>query len=117
MTKRETTIYWIAVAIFALMIIASIILPFLTGSYIKLGYPPHLMYLLPIYKILGLTAIFFDKSEQLSEWAYAGFTFLLILAIYSHLMVADNLWAVPMIPLAALGYMYYYKHQLKVGHS
>ena len=114
MANRDTILYQIAVAVLVLMTTVSMIAPFFTGSYARLGYPAHLMYILPIYKILGLTAILSNKSDRLSEWAYAGFILLFILAIYSHVMVADNVWPVPAIPLVALAYMYYYKHKLKV---
>ena len=117
MAKKYTIIYKISIVILVFMIPVSMILPFFTGAYVKLGYPAYLMYFLPIAKVLGLTVILSNKSDKLREWANAGFTFLFIIAIFSHVMAGDNRWPAPAIPLVALGYIYYYRYKSKARNT
>jgi hypothetical protein len=49
--------------------------------FIALGYPAYLIYPLSFAKILALIAIWSNKSKVLKEWAYAGLSFVFILAI------------------------------------
>ena len=55
-----------------------------------LGVPTFIIYPLAAAKILGLLAIWSNKSKMLKEWAYAGFVFNFLLAIGVHLNVADG---------------------------
>jgi uncharacterized membrane protein YphA (DoxX/SURF4 family) len=54
-----------------------------------LGYPYSVLTLLSIAKILGVIAILVPGFPRLKEWAYAGFTFDLVGAIYAGLAVGD----------------------------
>ena len=56
----------------------------------SLSYPSYIIYPLAIAKILGLIAIWSNKSRMLKEWAYAGFVFELLLAISAHVNVGDG---------------------------
>src|SRR5258706_10398611 len=56
----------------------------------ELGYPTYLIYPLTIAKLLGLIAIWFNKSRRLTEWAYAGFFFDFILAILAEIHAIDG---------------------------
>lgn len=53
------------------------------------GYPVYLLPVLGVARILGLVAIFTPGFARLKEWAYAGFVFDVVLAIYSGLAVGD----------------------------
>jgi hypothetical protein len=55
----------------------------------NLGYPLYLLTLLGVLKILGVVAVLAPGFGRLKEWAYAGFTFDLVGAFYSHVMVKD----------------------------
>ncbi|HEV3222013.1 MAG TPA: DoxX family protein [Puia sp.] len=52
-------------------------------------YPYSVLTLLSIAKILGVIAILVPGFPRLKEWAYAGFTFDLVGAIYASLAVGD----------------------------
>ena len=52
-------------------------------------YPYSVLTLLSIAKILGVIAILVPGFPRLKEWAYAGFTFDLVGAIYASLSVGD----------------------------
>ncbi len=62
----------------------------LSQTFESLGYPSYIVIPLAIAKILGLTAIWTNKSKSLKEWAYAGFFFDFILAFFAHFMVGDG---------------------------
>jgi len=52
----------------------------------SLGYPIYILHFLGLAKLLGVAAILYGKQHRLKEWAYAGFTFDLLGAVYSHVM-------------------------------
>ncbi len=56
-----------------------------------LGYPVYLLTLLGVCKILGVVAVLIPKFPLLKEWAYAGFFFVMIGAIFSHIASNDSL--------------------------
>lgn len=58
--------------------------------FVQLGYPNYLIYPLAIAKILGLIAIWTRVSKMLTEWAYAGFFFDVVLALAAHLVNQDG---------------------------
>lgn len=55
-----------------------------------LGYPLYFLFLLGVWKILGVIAILIPRYPLLKEWAYAGFFFAMTGAVYSHLAVGDE---------------------------
>ncbi len=57
----------------------------------QLGYPYNVLTLLSVAKILGVIAILVPGFPRLKEWAYAGFTFDLIGAIYASLQAGDTI--------------------------
>ena len=58
----------------------------------NLGYPAYLMYPLAVAKTLGVIAIWSKKSAILTNWAYAGFFYNVVLALAAHLSVGDGEW-------------------------
>ncbi|MDR6881949.1 MULTISPECIES: DoxX family protein [Bacillales] len=51
----------------------------------KLGYPEYFLNILGIAKFLGIIALLVPKFNTLKEWAYAGFTFDAISAVWSNI--------------------------------
>ena len=66
-----------------------------------LGYPIYLMTFLGIAKLLGVIALLIPGFPLLKEWAYAGFTFDMLGAAFSHAYVGDSLASVA-TPLVVL---------------
>ena len=66
----------------------------------SLGYPPYFSTILGSAKTLGILALLAPGLPLLKEWAYAGFTFTFLGALWSHLAMGQT-QAVPM-PIAAL---------------
>jgi uncharacterized membrane protein len=80
-------------------------------AFISFGYPAYLVYPLAGAKFLGLIAIWQTKFKTIKEWAYAGFTFNVILAFFAHRMINDgeHLFAVIGIILLIINYITYRK--------
>lgn len=55
----------------------------------RLGYPPYLLPFLGTAKLLGVATVVLPVPARLKEWAFAGLTFDLTGAAYSHLSVGD----------------------------
>jgi hypothetical protein len=89
-TKRNKIIYWIATIWLSLGMVSTGIVQ-LTGmkeeeaKFAELGYPTYLLTILGIAKLLGVIAILVPKFPLLKEWAYAGFFFIMVGAIFSHM--------------------------------
>jgi hypothetical protein len=56
----------------------------------SMGHPTYIIYPLTTAKILGLIAIWSNKSKTLKEWAYAGFFFVFILAMLAEIHAIDG---------------------------
>ena len=48
-----------------------------------LGYPEYFLYMIGIWKLLGVIAVLLPKFLLLKEWAYAGFFFAMCLMTVS----------------------------------
>ncbi|MEM7157851.1 MAG: DoxX family protein [Myxococcota bacterium] len=62
-------------------------------KFATLGYPAYIICPLAIAKLLGLTAILTRKSPLLTNLAYAGFFYELILAATAHVAIGDGEFA------------------------
>ena len=109
MTQRAGKIvYWVFTLLFVVPIGAGGItyllgLPMNVEGIVHLGYPVYLLKLLGVAKLLGIVAILTRRYLTLTEWAYAGFTFDLLGASYSHLSSGDGPKALfPLIMLAIM---------------
>jgi hypothetical protein len=106
MNKTRLT-FWVATGIIFLF---EGIMPALTGhtemakaGVMHLGYPDYFRVFLNIMKVAGaLTLILPFAPARLKEWAYAGFTFSLLAATFSHYMV-DGPQGQTFFPLVILG--------------
>ncbi|MFZ6014121.1 MAG: DoxX family protein [Bacteroidota bacterium] len=78
-----------------------------TSRFASLGYPTYLIYPLVIAKILGLVAIWSNKSKMLKEWAYAGFFFNFVLAFLAELHAPDGEYISAPLALVLLMISYY----------
>lgn len=78
-----------------------------------IGFGPHIMPFLGVLKILGVITLLVQRFPRLKEWAYAGFTFDLLGAMYSFIAVNDPvaMWApIPVLLLLLFGsYIYWHK--------
>jgi hypothetical protein len=57
---------------------------------VKLGYPPHFIYILGVAKLLGVAVLLApNKLLRLKEWVFAGLFFDIIFAFFSKLAVLN----------------------------
>jgi hypothetical protein len=86
-------VYWGTTALASLALLGS--LSYLTGSeqvvsgFAKAGYPQHLRIVLGIAKPLAAIVLLLPGLGLLKEWAYAGVTFALVMAIISGYLSGD----------------------------
>jgi uncharacterized membrane protein len=96
MTKRNKIIYWATTGFLAFgMLAQGLAQIFRAKGYVDiivhLGYPLYFLYIIGIWKILGVIAILIPKFSLLKEWAYAGFFFVMSGALFSHFAVGDSM--------------------------
>ena len=92
--KPRTWIGWAVTGLMAALMLLSAVpdvlrIPDALAVFRHLGYPPYLLLLLGTAKILGVAAVLTPGCLRLKEWAFAGLTFDLTGALYSHLSVGD----------------------------
>ncbi len=110
--KKIKITFWISTGLLSLMMLMSASMYLFKNAdvsqvFLSLGYPTYIIYPLAIAKILGLVAIWTNKSKALKEWAYAGFFFDFVLAFFAHVMVkdGDQMGALVALILLAVSYM------------
>jgi hypothetical protein len=123
--KHLKSPYWISTGLMAaFMFMASIPdvlqLPEARAIFVHLGYPIYLLPFLGTAKILGVVAVLVPRFQRLKEWAYAGLTFDLIGALYSHTMIGDppSVRAFPIVALLLVSASYLtYRKALAPGRG
>jgi uncharacterized membrane protein len=92
---RNKIIYWVATALLSFGMLGSGIsqllhLKEMNELITHIGYPLYFMYIIGVWKILGVIVILIPNFKLLKEWAYAGFFFLMTGALFSHLFMGDG---------------------------
>jgi uncharacterized membrane protein YphA (DoxX/SURF4 family) len=120
--KRDKIIYWAATGLVAAGMTMSAFMyltknPELTNSFRSLGFPDFLVILLGVAKLLGAIALVSPISEKVKEWAYAGFAFVFLGAIWTHIATGTP-WVAPFITLVILTVSYVFRLRLvRVSNS
>lgn len=87
--KIKKVIYLIATSLLTLMMLATIgnyiFNPEFTKRFSEIGFPTYLILPLMSAKVLGLIAIWSNKSQLLKEWSYSGFFFLFLIAMLAEI--------------------------------
>lgn len=111
--KAHTTARWIVTGLMASLMLLSAVpdvlrIPNAVAVLRHLGYPPYLLVFLGTAKILGVTAVLAPGISRAKEWAFAGLTFDLIGALYSHLSVGDppRVWMPAVVGLVLMAGSY-----------
>jgi hypothetical protein len=110
--KRDKIIYWVATGLLAAGMFMSAFMylsknPELIGSFEGLGFPLYFVSLLGVAKLLGAIVLLAPAGTRLKEWAYAGFIFTFIGAIWTHVATSTP-FAGPAVFLVVLGISYYF---------
>lgn len=109
---KKQLLYWIPhIALLWAMVGSAIYYlvdtPTIIEIFTELGYPTYTIYFNATAKIVGGIAILFPVPYILKEWAYAGYLFIMLLAlqaIYLRLETPDVLFMLVFIIIWALSY-------------
>lgn len=101
MSKVQLYAYWISTILVSMLMCYSAWMYFNNPSEIQsifttYGYPAYLVIPLAFAKLIGVVVILWRPIKWLTEWAYAGFFFDLLLAVTGHYMAADGSWIFPL---------------------
>lgn len=93
--KTYKLLYYVSTGLFTALMLFSVGNYFfntemIAGLFDGFGYPSYLIYPLAIVKLLGLGTLWFLRGKAITEWAYAGFFFNVLLAFFAHYMVGDG---------------------------
>lgn len=96
--KTQKYVYWGSTGLLSAMTLMSVgMYLFKTDMVVEtlgaLGFPAYLVYVLAVVKFLGVFALWLKKYPTIKEWAYAGFSFVFLLAALSHIMIGDGEFA------------------------
>ena len=96
----EIYIYWISTTLLSLLYLTSATLYLVKREWVRqaladLGYPATLMPLLIAVKILAVVAILLRLNVPLSDLAYAGMLYHLLLSAFAHINVCKPSGALP----------------------
>ena len=116
MTKRNKIIYWATTGFLAFgMLAQGGAQLFQTKGYVDilnhLGYPLYFLYIIGIWKILGVITILIPQFKLAKEWAYAGFFFVMSGAALSHIASGDSVndIAPSLVLLLLIGASWYFR--------
>jgi hypothetical protein len=122
--KKTNIFYWIFTGLLAVLMLFSAIGGLIGGAdgvtlFKHLGYPISLLTFLSIAKLLGVAAILVPGFPRIREWAYAGFTFDLLGAMYSFITIGDPVssWLPLIIGLLLIAASYTLYHKRLRGTS
>jgi uncharacterized membrane protein YphA (DoxX/SURF4 family) len=115
--KKNKIIYWSLTGFVSLGFLMSSFMylsfsPQLVDGFKTIGFPMFFIPLLGVAKLLGALAIVNPWFPKLKEWAYAGFTFVLIGAAWTHI-VTNTPFVAPLVFLALLGGSYFFYNRIK----
>lgn len=94
--KAQKITHYISTALFSIMLLMGAGMyffnhPHVLAEFTRMGFPTWIIYPLGVLKILGVVALWIPTVPRvLKEWAYAGFFFNLLLAIFAHLATKDG---------------------------
>lgn len=114
--KRNKIIYWTATGLIATGMLASAWMylsknPTLVSSFTAVGIPLYIVTMLGVAKLLGAIVLVAPVPTKLKEWSYAGFAFVFIGAIWTHVATATPFVA-PLLFLGVLGVSYWFWQKL-----
>jgi len=111
--SARNRIGWIVTGLMATLLLLSAVpdvlrIPGALLVFKHLGYPPYLLPFLGTAKMLGVAAVLVPGLPRIKEWAFAGLTFDVTGALYSHLSIGDppDAWMPALIALVLVGGSY-----------
>jgi hypothetical protein len=104
---------WVVTGLMAVLMLLSAVpdvlgIPDAIAVFRHLGYPTYLLIFLGTAKILGVLAVLSPGFSTMKEWAFAGLTFDLTGALYSHVSSGDGpgVWMPALVGLVLMAGSY-----------
>ena len=115
--KRDKIIYWIATGLLAAGMVMSGVMYLsqneeMVTNFTAIGYPVFFLSILGVAKLLGGIALIAPAPDKLKEWAYAGFSFVFIGAVWTH-VATHTPWIGPVIALIILAVSYIFHLRIR----
>lgn len=109
---KKKILFWIPHTLLLLLMVGSGIMYFVKSADVaqvfeQLGYPVYTMYFNAAAKILGGIAIVFPVPRVLKEWAYAGYLFIILLALQAVVMTMPDIPWFMFATIAIWGWAYW----------
>ncbi len=110
-------IYWLATLILCGVMMYSASMYFMNtemveGFFEHVNYPTYLVIPLAVAKVLGVIMVLWRGSRWLTEWAYAGFFFDVVLAFFAHYTAGDSV-TFTLITMIALLVSYFFGKEIR----
>jgi hypothetical protein len=114
--------YWVSTGLLALLYLAGATYYFsdLAGvrqAFAALGYPAYLVPILGVAKLLGAIVILWRFSVALSDLAYAGLFYHLLLAFSAHINAGDGGFAPAVVGLVLLVISFFTQNSARARKS
>lgn len=118
MKKRDLIIYRVFTGLLTAHMLFSVfaylfMYEMVSEMFESLGVSASVIYPLAAAKVLGLVAIWTNKSRILKELAYLGFAIDFVAAAYVHLLAKDGGWVAPIVALVILATSYTFYKRLE----
>ena len=122
MNKTNKIIYYAVTGLFTAHMLMTVGVYFfnyemVSEVFASLGFPAALIYPLAIAKLLGLVAIWTNKSRLLKELAYGGFAIDFIMAAIAHGIAGDGGVIAPLVALIMASISFIYHRKLFVSNN
>ena len=121
--KHHMWISWTITALMSALILLSALpdvlrVPGAVAVFEHLGYPSYLLLFLGAAKMLAVATVLVPGLPRIKEWAFAGLTFDVSGALYSHLSVGDppTAWMPAALALTLIGGAYV-AYRLRSGRT
>lgn len=116
--RLKQAIYWLTTAILCGIMLYSAYMYFsntetIKGFFESFNYPTYVVIPLAVLKLLGVIMVLWRGNKWLTEWAYAGFFFDLILATAAHYYAGHGILGFSLYALIALFPSYFLGKQIR----
>jgi hypothetical protein len=115
--KTQKIIYWSVTGLLSAGMLMSATMylsknPQIVDGFKILGLPMYFLSFLGLAKLFGAIALVVPKYEKVKEWAYAGFAFTFIGAVWFHVSTQTSFIG-PLIALLLLSISYWFRSKIQ----